>query len=187
MPSRVMLLQKARPMVIIAGVVLLGAAAVFAVAKGPDLASLAAFGYPGIAILMFLASTTIVLPAPGFAAVFAAGTVWNPLLVGVFAGVGAATGELTGYVLGMGGGAVLHTRDGTHWKRMRGWLEKYGVVAILLIAFIPNPFFDVMGVVAGSLGYSMRKFWISCAIGKTFKYAAIAYLSNSAAAWWVWH
>ena len=37
--------------------------------QGTDLASLAGLGYPGIILLMFLSSSTVLFPAPGFASV----------------------------------------------------------------------------------------------------------------------
>ncbi|HEX9015634.1 MAG TPA: VTT domain-containing protein [Chloroflexota bacterium] len=167
------------------GVLLLLAGAIYYVFEhGADLASLAGFGYPGVAILMFLSSSTIVLPAPGFAAVLAAGAVWNPLLVGICAGVGAATGELSGYLLGAGGTAVLDLREGKNWKRVHAWLERHGFAAILVLALIPNPLFDILGMVAGSAAYPVRRFWATCAVGNSVKYSAMAYLASTAASWW---
>lgn len=178
------LLRKGRKVLAVAVLLLIVAAIFYVFAHGADLVALAGFGYPGVAILMFLSSSTIVLPAPGFAAVLLAGTVWNPLLVGIAAGVGAATGELSGYILGAGGTAVLDLKEGKNWRRVHQWLEKHGFAAILVLALIPNPLFDVLGMVAGSASYPVRKFWITCAAGNAVKYSAMAYLSSAAAGWW---
>lgn len=151
----------------------------------PDPASLAAFGYPGVAVLMFLSSSSVLLPAPGFAAVLAAGTVWNPLLVGLAGGLGAATGELMGYLLGVSGGAVLGLKEGRRWQRAHRWLTRYGFWAIVAVASVPNPVFDVLGLVAGSLSYPVPRFWLACLIGNTIKYVTLAYLADSATAWWL--
>ncbi len=134
---------------------------------------------------MFLSSGSILLPAPGFAAVLAAGTLWNPLLVGIAGGLGAATGELSGYLLGVGGGAVLDLKEGKRWQRAHRWLQRYGFWAILVVAMVPNPLFDVLGLVAGSLSYPARRFWLACAVGNCVKYVALAYLAGSATAWWL--
>ena len=151
---------------------------------GADLAPLARFGYPGVAILMVLSSSTIILPAPGFAAVLLAGAVWNPLFVGVAAGLGAATGELTGYALGIGGTAVLDLRESKNWKRVHWWLERRGGLAIFVLALIPNPLFDLLGMVAGTVAYPVRKFWLICVVGNCAKYSAMAYLTSTAVSWW---
>ena len=41
-------------------------------------------------------------------------------------------------------------------------------------------FFDVAGILAGSLGYPPGKFWLACAIGNTIKYTTLALLGSSA-------
>ncbi len=181
---RAKLMTNARKGAAAAGLLLLVVLLAILVAFRPDPASLAAFGYPGVAIVMFLTSSTIFLPAPGFAAVLAAGAVWNPLLVGIFAGLGAATGELSGYLLGAGGGTLLDLQESKNWKRASMLFSRYGVWAMLVLAIVPNPFFDAMGILAGSLSYSMRRFWLICLAGKIVKFVAIAYLADSAAVWW---
>lgn len=173
-----------RKAALLAGLLLLIALIVAIFQRGRDLASLAALGYPGVAILMFFGSSTVLLPAPGFAAVLAAGTVWNPVLVGLSAGFGSAAGELSGYLLGMGGGAVLSLKENERWKQAHCWLARRGFLAILLLAAIPNPLFDVLGLVAGSLAYSMRRFWLACLLGNCFKYTCMALLADSAMAYW---
>ena len=183
--DRSRLLVKLRSAAIVVGLLLLVALLICIVQRGPDPASLAALGYPGIAILMFLSSSTILFPAPGFAAVLAAGAVWNPLLVGLAAGVGAATGELSGYLLGVGGGVVLDLKEGKKWRRAHHWLERYGIWALLVLAAVPNPLFDVAGIVAGSLSFPVWRFWIACALGNSLKYAVLAHLASRATAWWL--
>lgn len=185
--DRERLLVNVRRGALIIGAVLIVGLVVAFIAWGVDPAQFAALGYPGVTLLMFISSGSIFLPAPGFAAVLAAGTVWNPLLVGLCAGVGAATGELSGYLLGVGGGSVLDLKDGKWWGRAQRWLERFGFWAILVVASIPNPVFDVLGVVAGSLGYPAKRFWVACAIGNCAKYVALAYLSSSMVGWWLLH
>lgn len=182
--DRARLMNNARKGAAAVGLLLLIAVLAVLVACRPDPASLAAFGYPGVAIVMFLTCSTIFLPAPGFAAVLAAGTVWNPLLVGISAGLGAATGELSGYLLGASGGTLLDLKESKHWDRASQLFSKYGMWAILVLAIIPNPFFDATGVLAGSLSYSVRRFWLVCLAGKIVKFVAMAYLAGSAATWW---
>jgi len=167
------------------GLLLLLSVAALIALHGRDIASLAAFGYPGVAILMFLSSSTVIFPAPGFAGVLAAGMIWNPVLVGVFAGVGSATGELSGYLLGMGGGAVLDLKESGRWRQLHRWVERNAFLAILALATVPNPLFDIMGLLAGSLSYPVRRFWVACAIGNSLKYVGLALLADSTAAWWL--
>ena len=102
---------------------------------------LAIYGYPGIFLLSFLAYATVFLPAPGVAIVFTMGAVFNPLLVALVAGAGAALGELTGYLAGFSSQPVVERVK--IYQRMVEWLKKYGPIAILVLSVIPNPFFDV--------------------------------------------
>ncbi len=74
-------------------------------------AQLAVYGYPGIFLLSILANATLFLPAPGVAFVFSMGAVFPPLPVALAAGAGAALGELSGYLAGFPGRAVLERCD----------------------------------------------------------------------------
>ena len=63
-----------------------------------SLEDLISYGYVGAFLAMFVSSATIILPAPGIVMVFAiAAAGANPILVGLFAGIGAGLGELVGY------------------------------------------------------------------------------------------
>jgi len=183
--ERVAVLKKARKTAAFAAILILVGLVVALIHWGPDIRTLAHFGYPGVAILMFLSSSTVLFPAPGFAAVLAAGTVCNPVAIGIAAGLGAGTGEISGYLLGMSGNAMLSLKEGKRWQRAHRWLERYGLLAIVLLASIPNPFFDAIGLVAGSLNYPLRSFWFAAVLGNCLKYVTLAYFSNNIAAWWL--
>lgn len=142
---------------------------------------LAAFGYPGIFVISLLANATVLLPAPGVAVVFAMGGVFNPFWVGVVAGVGSGLGELSGYLAGFSGQAVVE-RDGMYDK-IHPWLEKYGAAAIFVLAFIPNPFFDLAGIASGMLKISLRKFLLWCILGKIVKMLIFAYAGAYSIDW----
>jgi membrane protein YqaA with SNARE-associated domain len=43
-------------------------------------------------------------------------------------------------------------------------------------AIIPNPFFDVLGIAAGSIGYPIKRFLGVVFIAKSIKSTGIAYL-----------
>ena len=67
----------------------------------------AAYGYPGIFLISLLANATILLPRPGVAIVFAMGSVFEPALVALAAGLGATVGEISAYAAGFSGQAVI--------------------------------------------------------------------------------
>lgn len=133
----------------------------------------AAWGYPGVFLIALLANATVFLPAPGVAVVFAMGGVFHPLGVALAAGAGGALGELSGYLAGFGGGAVVENTAA--YARIQPWVQKWGGWAVLVLAAIPNPFFDLAGVAAGTLKMPVWKFLLFCWIGQTLKMAAFAF------------
>ncbi len=134
---------------------------------------LAIYGYPGIFVISFLAYATVLLPAPGVAVVFTMGSVFNPFGVAIAAGTGAALGELTGYLAGFSGQAVVERVE--IYERLTSWMKRNGSLTILVLAAIPNPFFDLAGVAAGSLKMHVVRFFIWCWIGETIKMAIFAF------------
>ena len=137
---------------------------------------LQAYGYPGIFLFSILANATILVPVPGVVFTSAMGAIFNPLLVSIFAGAGAALGELSGYLAGFSGQAVVENSE--RYERVVRWMRKYGDVTILVLAFIPNPLFDLAGAVAGILRMPVWKFLIYCVIGKVLKMMMFAFAGD---------
>ena len=147
---------------------------------------LAKYGYPGIFLLSILSNATVLLPAPGVLFVFFMGAVFNPLGVAVAAGAGSAIGELSGYLAGFSGQAVIERVD--FFERLSRWMEnnrRLSYLAILLLAFVPNPLFDLAGISAGTLKMPVSRFLFFCWIGKTFKMLLFAYGGASSLGWLV--
>lgn len=127
----------------------------------------AAFGYPGIFLIAMLANATILLPAPGVALIYAMGAIFNPLAVGLVAGAGGTIGEISGYLAGFGGQAVVERTD--VYNRVKPWVDKYGGWAILVLSAIPNPFFDLAGIAAGIARMPLPAFLLFTGIGQLIK------------------
>jgi membrane protein YqaA with SNARE-associated domain len=135
--------------------------------------NLEAYGYPGIFLISFLANATVIVPLPGVIITSAMGAVFNPLWVAVAAGVGAALGELSGYLAGYTGQILIQKVP--KYETLIQWMEKYGGVAIFLLAFIPNPAFDMAGITAGGLKLPVSRFLFWCLLGKISKMLIFAY------------
>ena len=136
----------------------------------------AVYGYPGIFVISFLANATVLLPAPGIAIVFAMGAILNPFAVGLAAGAGGALGEMSGYLAGFSGQAVVERVD--IYDRMVLWMKRNGNLTILILAAIPNPFFDLTGIGAGALKVPVHRFLFWCFLGVTIKMTAFALLGS---------
>jgi uncharacterized membrane protein YdjX (TVP38/TMEM64 family) len=137
---------------------------------------LAIYGYPGIFLLSVLAYATVLLPAPGIAVVFTMGSVFHPAGVALAAGTGAAVGELSGYLAGFSGRAVIERVD--VYDRLTNWMNRFGPLTIFVLSAIPNPFFDIAGIVAGSLRLKFSTFLIYCWLGELLKMLVFAYLGS---------
>ncbi len=142
---------------------------------------LAVYGYPGIFLIALLTNATVFLPAPGIAVVFAMGAVFNPVFVGIAAGAGGALGELSGYLAGFSGQAIIERAK--LYERLTRWVQKNGFLTILFLASIPNPTFDVAGVAAGALKMAMPKFLLAVWIGVTLKMILFAYAGAHSITW----
>jgi membrane protein DedA with SNARE-associated domain len=142
------------------------------------------YGYLGVFLLPMLANATVFVPIPGVMVIFTMAAVLNPVLVAVFGGLGAAVGELTGYLVGFSGqGLAEHIK---YYDQIRAWMERHhrlSDLAILVFAAIPNPFFDAAGIAAGSLKMPVWRFLIFCAIGSTIKMLGFALLGSSSINW----
>ena len=138
------------------------------------IAQLAEFGYLGAFIISALASATIFIPAPGWAIVILLGRILNPTLVGIAAGLGSALGEITGYIAGSGAAKIIH--DNEHFKKYKQWIKENDLLAIFILAFIPNPLFDIAGLAAGGLGIGWHRFLLATAVGRILRYVLLAQL-----------
>lgn len=137
--------------------------------------------YAGAFLAMLIGNATLILPVPGLIFVFALGHTLNPLLVGLIAGPGAALGEMTGYLAGYGGSAALDDLD--VYRRVKGWMERYGLATIAVLAAIPNPLFDMAGIVAGSMRIKWWRFVLAAWVGKTAQAIFIAHAGALSLGW----
>jgi len=140
------------------------------------LQGLQVYGYPGIFLFSILANATILIPVPGVIFTSAMGAVFNPFWVSIAAGAGAALGELSGYLAGFSGQAVVE--DSKRYDQVVSWMEEYGELTTLVLAFVPNPLFDLAGLIAGLLKMPAWKFLLYCTIGKILKMMMFAYAGD---------
>lgn len=168
-----MKIQPTRRMRILAMLVAVGISVViFLLRSQIDIEKLKQYRYIGIFVISFLAYATVLLPAPGAAFVLSMGAAFkdvpfNTLRTALAAGAGAGLGEFSGYLAGFGSQEVLGRRK--IFIKLKGWMEKHGVITIFLLSAIPNPLFDFVGLVAGALRMPPGKFLFWCWAGETLK------------------
>lgn len=132
------------------------------------------YGLFGLFILSIIGNATVILPVPVILSAFVGGAVFSPLLVALVISLGATIGELTGYFAGYGAEDILKKDLKLQW--VKKWMDKFGLWALFILAAVPNPFFDLGGIVAGANEVPINKYMIVVWLGKFIKFATLAYL-----------
>lgn len=139
---------------------------------------IASYSYMGLFVVSFLSSATVFIPMPLYVLIFFSTSLGlNPLLVGLIGGIGSGLGEFSGYLVGVGGRKIFSKKIkhvSKHIKKAKELFKKYGFWAIIIIIILPLPD-DVAGVVAGIIGYDIKKFLLAAIIGKILTILLIAY------------
>ena len=111
--------------------------------------------YFSLFILCFIANSTVFLPAPSL------------MIAASFAPLGSTLGEYVGYAFG----AV--SKDVS--PKILSFLEKFiskihnQTLLVFVLAMLPLPLFDFVGVYSGGTKMNMLKFFIACYLGKFLK------------------
>jgi len=144
-----------------------------------------ALGYFGAFAVSFLGNATILVPFPYVVVPFVLGADMghNPWLVGLVSGVGAAMGEMTGYLAGYYGGSLLKEKDNING--FREYVQRHPSMTPLMIWFLaatPIPD-DLLIVPLGVARYSWWKVLVPLLIGKTIFLTAIAWAGRLGLVW----
>jgi membrane protein YqaA with SNARE-associated domain len=141
------------------------------------------FGTMGLFVVSTIDSSIIPLPLPGstdllLILLVAHGA--NP----VFAAIAAIAGSILGGYLTWGAGekggeAALHRYLSKGFaRRLTGWVESNGMLAVATSALLPPPFPLMPFVLAsGALGVSRKKFFVSFGLARAFRYSLVAWLA----------
>lgn len=135
-------------------------------------------GLLGVFLLNFIGSATLFLPTPAFVSVGISAIKSNPLLVAVVGASGAALGEGTVFLFAYTSNKFFNLEKHLWLKKLKKIIvNRWGALVILFFAFIPNPFFDGIGIVAGLAKYPIKKYLLLTFIGRLFRYILIGYFA----------
>ena len=130
------------------------------------------YGYLGAFLISLIFNATVILPAGNIVMLAILGaTLPSATLVGLAGGAGAAIGEITGYIAGYSGQAIV--RRQRTYARLESWVKKWGAITIFLVALVPF-LFDLAGIAAGVLRLPLWKFLLACWLGRTILYIGVA-------------
>jgi membrane protein DedA with SNARE-associated domain len=140
------------------------------------------YGYLGVFLISLLGATSIFVPIPYTVVIFILGGlqdafgnwVFEPLWIAVAAGAGAAIGEFSGYLLGVGGRKVIGDKYKKRMDFLTKLFKKYGPIAIFVFALTPLPD-DLLFIPLGVMRYSLLRAFVPAILGKFFSNLIIAY------------
>ncbi len=121
------------------------------------LSALGEFGYPGIFLLSFIGAASVIVPIPYTVVLLTISAPqfdFNPLLLAIVAGFGAAVGELVGYGLGYAGRRVVSKKYGRRLNAMLRIFDRFGAPAVFIFALTPLPD-DLLFIPLGLMRYSL--------------------------------
>lgn len=149
------------------------------------LTELGDYGYLGAFLVSVTFNAAVILAAPVLPILCAMGVILypttgliGPVLVGLAGGAGAGIGELSGYAIGYSGRRVVERNK--IYKRMEGWVRRWGMLAIFILSLMPF-FFDLAGMAGGILRFPLWKFILACWLGRTVNY--VIFVLASAWGW----
>ena len=125
------------------------------------------YEYIGVFIMCMLSNMTILLPAPSLIIIVYYAQILSPILVIPIGALGTTIGELMGYMFGKSVSNIS-----SKWKniicRISKRIKKIHLL-IFVLAVLPLPIFDFIGVYAGSKRINMGSFFLMCYLGKMLK------------------
>ena len=138
-------------------------------------------GLIGLFFINLISSASLFLSAPAFLTVIAGGNLYPPLLVAILASLGAAFGDMISFIFGLSGRKLTRERLERNPKILflEKHFKKYGALIIFLMALIPNPFFDAIGIFAGVFNYSPLRFFVIILIGRFLRYLLLAQFGST--------
>jgi membrane protein YqaA with SNARE-associated domain len=144
-----------------------------------DLRHLKTLGLLGIFLLNFFSTVALFLPNFSAATVVAGGTLYNPIFVAIVATLGGALGDASSYVVGRSGKEIFIKNEGELFKKITRIFHKHELIIIFVLALIQNPIFDAIGILAGGVRYSFKKYFVAMIAGRIIRNLALAYLGKA--------
>ncbi len=134
------------------------------------------YGYFGVFLISLIGALSIFFPIPYTVVIFTLGAVpaFDPLLIAIVAGLGAAIGEFAGYFLGVSGRRIISERYKKKMDFLVRVFDKYGSAVIFLFALTPLPD-DLLFIPLGIMRYSVAKAFIPALTGKFLMSLIVAY------------
>ncbi len=156
-------------------------------------------GYLGIFISNFLPHVSVFLPLPGLTAVGHALVIWgaeelNPVVVVAIATLANTIAEWTSYLAGATGKSAAEERPVSVpgvagrwlrrlWELAEWFMARNGFMTLLVLSAVPNPVFEVTGIIAGATRMSFLKFNVALLIGHFIRVMFLVVVGREVIEW----
>ena len=132
------------------------------------------FGAFGLFAVALLDSTFVPLPSSVDALMLLLSTTYPSwmLLYAFMATTGSALGCLILYLISRRAGArALNRFSEAKQRRVKHWIERYDMFAVLIATLLPPPFpFKLFVVTAGVFKFSLLRFMLAIVVGRAFRF-----------------
>lgn len=139
------------------------------------------FGAFGLFAVALLDSTFVPLPSSCDALMLLLSTTYPNwmLLYAFMATAGSALGCLILYLISRRAGArALNRFSETKQRRVKHWIERYDMFAVLVATLLPPPFpFKLFVVSAGVFRFSLLRFMLAIIAGRAFRFLLEGYFA----------
>lgn len=127
-------------------------------------------GYVVAFVITALANASVIVPVPypGLLVVLNC-ALQNPIGLALAGAAGSTLGESTAFLVGRAGRAAIEDTRFYRWLKHQFRTPLRAFIVLVLVSAPPNPFFDVAGLTAGSLGVPFWIFLLATWIGRVFK------------------
>ncbi|MFQ6095461.1 MAG: YqaA family protein [Candidatus Bathyarchaeia archaeon] len=123
------------------------------------------YGYFGVFLISLIGALSILLPIPYTIIIWGLGTFLDPFLIAIAGGLGSALGEISGYILGYYGRAIISEERQRKIDFMLKIFNRYGAVTIFLFALTPLPD-DLLFIPLGIMRYEFLRAFVPSVLGK---------------------
>ncbi len=147
------------------------------------LTRLGRLGYLGAFGIAALANATVLVPVPYYPIIIRLAQALNVWGVVLAAAAGSTLGECVAFFVGCSShGAIEETRVNNWIERQMQRPWRAGLVLFVLAA-LPNPAFDVAGLLAGAFGLPLWLFLLPVFLGRIVRMALLGFVGLNIEGW----
>ena len=136
------------------------------------------YGYLGVFLVTLLANASVFVPVPYPGVVAKLSTDLNVVGVSVLGATGSVVGETTAFFVGRAGKGVVERTRFYLWLQQQLRTPLRAFIVLFCLSAPPNPFFDVAGLTAGSLGVPLPIFAAATFCGRVVRMLILASLGR---------